>query len=259
MEYIQEDQILLYEELCGYPIREDELSIATIRFRENIRLANCIASKFSTPYDAALDKEDVLQLAYLGLWEACLKFDDNKGFKFTTYAVPMIKGRILHSLRDSGVLKTPRWFKDIRSALNKHGFTLPLTDQEVDILINEGKFSREQIIEYADIDIISLDSTLKEDSEITYGEIIPDRRNLESELNEDEIEYIIDSVVSYIKPEYRDLVEEWIYSVLADCSISQKTLATKYKCSRAQVCKVVNSAISIISMHKEEIRSLFGL
>lgn len=201
----------------------------------------------------------MLQLAYLGLWEACLKFDESKGFKFTSYAVPTIKGRILNSLRDSEVLKTPRWYKDIRSALIKYGFELPLTDQEVDILLSEGKFSREQIIEYADIDIISLDSTLKEDSEITYEEIIPDKDIFRNELDEDEIEYIIDSVVSYIKPKYRDLVEEWIYSVLADQSVSQRTLAIKYNISRTRVSKILNSAIYIIRMHREEINSLLGL
>lgn len=258
---IQEDQILLYEELCGYPIGEDQISKATIKFRENIKLANYVAAKFSVPYDAALDKEDLFQEAYLGLWKACLRFDESKGYEFSTYAVPIIKGTILRSLRDMEALKTPRSYKDIRSALDKHGFTLPLSDTEIDVLVSEGKFSRKQILAYSDLDIVSLDSPIKKNdiNGDNYSEIIPDKRRFESEFSEEELEYIIDHVVSYIKPQHQDLVEEWMYATLEGCKLGQAELSIKYNISQASVSRVLKSAINIVKMHGEEIRSLFGL
>lgn len=207
-----------------------------------------------------MSKDDILQDAYLGLWKACLGFDESKGFEFSTYAVPMIRGQIMRDLRDNEALKTPRYFKDIRSALNKHGFTLPLNDEEIDVLISEGNFSKEQIMSYAEPDLISIDSPIKEDSKNTYADIIPgDNMDLGFEMQEEEIEGIIDSVLSYIKPQHRDLVEEWMYSVLAGCRVSQETLGIKYNISQPKVSRVLRSAIDIVRMNGEEIRSLFGL
>lgn len=260
MEYIKEDQILLYEELCCKPVREDEISKATIKFRENVNLANYVAGKFSAPYDAAISKDDILQDAYLGLWKACLGFDESKGLEFSTYAVPMIRGHIMRDLRDNEALKIPRSFKDIRNALHKHGFTLPLSDEEIDILVGEKVASRKQIMSYAEPDLISIDSPIKEYSKNTYADIIPgDNMDIGFEMKEEEIEGIIDHVLSYIKPQHRDLVEEWMYSVLAGCRVSQEILGIKYNISQPKVSRVLRSAIDIVRMNGEEIRSLFGL
>ncbi len=205
-----------------------------------------------------MSKDDIIQDAYLGLWKACLGFDESKGFEFSTYAVPMIRGQIMRDLRDNEALKTPRYFKDIRYVLKKHGFTLPLSDQEIDILVREGKFSRNQIMSYAEPDIVCLDSPIKEDSKNTHAEIIPGDMDIDIKLTEDEIEYIIDHVISYIKPQHRDIVEEWMYSVLAGCKVNQETLGVKYNISQPQVGRILRSAIDIVRMNGEEIRSLFG-
>ena len=42
--------------------------------------------------------DDFQQIARLGLWKACLRYDGNKG-KFSTYAVPAIENEIKRELR----------------------------------------------------------------------------------------------------------------------------------------------------------------
>ena len=42
--------------------------------------------------------DDFKQIARLGLWKACLRYDENKG-KFSTYAVPAIENEIKMELR----------------------------------------------------------------------------------------------------------------------------------------------------------------
>lgn len=56
-----------------------------------------------------MDKDDLLGIAYIGLLNAYRRFDpskfkgpDGEGVKFSTYAVPMIKGEILREIRDRG-------------------------------------------------------------------------------------------------------------------------------------------------------------
>lgn len=261
MGYFKEDQILLYEELCGKPIKENEISKATIRFRENLKLVFYVTKRYSEPIDAAIDKEDILQTAYVALWEACLRFDESKGYEFSTYAVPIINGKILIMLRDNESLKTPRVFKDIRSALRIHGFTLPLSDEEMNILVEEKKFSRSQIVEYSQFSTISLDSYITDTDNCNLSDIIPDKDagKFYKELSEEEIERLVNSVLSYIKVNNRDLVEEWLYASLEGYRITQSELAHKYKCSQAQVSRILKSAISIIDMNKEEIQKLFGI
>lgn len=164
-------------------------------------------------------------------------------------------------LRENEALKTPRYFKDMRHALYSHGFTLPLTDEEIDILVSEGKFSRAQIMEYSEPSITSLDSPINDSGDSsTYGEIIADNRIKECEISEDEIEAIIDKIIMYIKPIHRDLVEEWMYATLSGTKLTQKVLGTKYNLSQVQVSRILNVAISTVRMfHGDEIRELLGV
>jgi RNA polymerase sigma-B factor len=56
--------------------------------------------------------DDLLQVGSIGLINAIDKFEVGKGYAFSTFAMPYIRGEIQHYLRDkSSVLKMPRrWF-----------------------------------------------------------------------------------------------------------------------------------------------------
>ena len=54
-------------------------------------------------------QEDLVQIGTIGLIKAIEKFDPGRGFKFITYAVPVIVGEIKNYLRDHGwAVKVPR-------------------------------------------------------------------------------------------------------------------------------------------------------
>lgn len=65
---------------------------------DNRKLAQAQAHKFARnsrePY------EDLEQLALIGLQKAIERYDPNNGAAFSSFAVPYIKGEILHDLRD---------------------------------------------------------------------------------------------------------------------------------------------------------------
>jgi RNA polymerase sigma factor (sigma-70 family) len=78
--------------------------------RDNQRLLHHVLKRFATadePY------EDLLQVANLGLVKAVQRFDSTKGVRFSTYAVPVIEGEVRHHLRDSLLLRQPRWVKRV--------------------------------------------------------------------------------------------------------------------------------------------------
>ena len=59
------------------------------------------------------ESEDLFQLGAIGLMKAVRRFDLSYGVEFSTYAVPMIIGEIRRFLRDDGIIKVSRSYKEL--------------------------------------------------------------------------------------------------------------------------------------------------
>lgn len=60
------------------------------------------------------EKEDLLQVGYLGLLGAIERFDPERGVKFSTYASHCVDGEIRHFIRDkSESIRRPRWMRKL--------------------------------------------------------------------------------------------------------------------------------------------------
>lgn len=57
--------------------------------RSTLRLAASVARRFYS--SAVVDREDLMQIAAVGLLRAAQKFDYRKGYRFTTYATPWVR------------------------------------------------------------------------------------------------------------------------------------------------------------------------
>jgi RNA polymerase sigma-B factor len=78
--------------------------------RCNQNLLHHILKRFayaSDPY------EDLLQVANLGLIKAAQRFDAERGVRFSTYATAIVDGELRHHLRDSLLMRQPRWVKKV--------------------------------------------------------------------------------------------------------------------------------------------------
>ncbi len=71
----------------------------------NLPLVYSIASRFR---DRVTDISDIIECGTIGLVKAFKSFDVNRGFAFSTYAVPLIYGEIRRFLRDDGIIKVSR-------------------------------------------------------------------------------------------------------------------------------------------------------
>lgn len=80
-------------------------------------LVKSVALRLSHIYGEEI--EDLIQIGYIGLIKAAERFDESKGFAFSTYAVPMITGEIRSQLRDSGAIKVSRSLKADAYAVRK--------------------------------------------------------------------------------------------------------------------------------------------
>lgn len=72
---------------------------------ENIGLVHLCVKKFR---DKGIEYEELYQAGCLGLMKAAEKFDPSLGFKFSTYAVPVIIGELKCLMRNNSAFKIPR-------------------------------------------------------------------------------------------------------------------------------------------------------
>lgn len=148
----------------------------------NAGLVRKIAHRIS--YQCAEPYEDLEQIGYLGLIRAIERFNPSHGYAFSSFAVPYIRGEMLHYLRDrSSAVKIPRrWqqlHKDgqkVREVLAEELDRQP-TDAEVaqalGVSVNEWRQSR---LAAKNRLSLSLDATISQqmDSPVTLGDTLPD-------------------------------------------------------------------------------------
>lgn len=76
---------------------------------QNLGLVHSVAKRFK---GRGVDYEDLFQSGCIGLIKAVDNFDEEKGFQFSTYAVPVIMGEIRRVFRDGGAIKVGRTLKE---------------------------------------------------------------------------------------------------------------------------------------------------
>lgn len=73
------------------------------------KIAHQVSRQCHEPY------EDLEQIGFIGLIHAIERFNPNQGCAFSSFAMPYIRGEILHYLRDKGSLvKIPRRWQEIQ-------------------------------------------------------------------------------------------------------------------------------------------------
>ena len=71
-----------------------------INVEEHLGLVGNIATKVYKRYCGYHEYDDLMQEGHIGLIQAAKKFDDSKGYKFSTYAYSQIHGHIRNYIRN---------------------------------------------------------------------------------------------------------------------------------------------------------------
>jgi RNA polymerase sigma-B factor len=132
--------------------------------------------------------EDLVQIGFIGLIRAIERFNPQQGCAFSSFAIPYIRGEILHYLRDKGhVMRIPRRWqelytkgKTLRKELTNE---LGRSPREVEIAqalgISLNEWHECQLAQQNRM-LVSLDATVAQslDCQITFGDTLPDPRCL---------------------------------------------------------------------------------
>lgn len=119
--------------------------------------------------------EDLLQVGYVGLMKAVRGYEAGSRAKFSSYAHAMVEGEIRHYLRDTPLMKRPRWAKSLYAQVAKATARLmaelgrpPLTEE----IAREVNVAPEGITElmkiYLDTDVRSLDAPAGNEGDSGY-------------------------------------------------------------------------------------------
>lgn len=80
------------------------------RINDNLKLVHLCCHRMK---DKGIEYDELYSTGCLGLVKAAKKFDETKGFQFSTYAVPVILGEIKQLFRDNNPIKISRSLKEL--------------------------------------------------------------------------------------------------------------------------------------------------
>ncbi|BDA66206.1 RNA polymerase sigma-37 factor [Rivularia sp. IAM M-261] len=179
--------LLTYHQNPSIKLRNELVQLHTGLVR---KMAHKFSHQCNEPY------EDLEQIGYFGLIRAIERFDPSQGYAFSSFAVPYIRGEMLHFLRDrSTLLKIPRRWQELYNEGQKirkdlaESLGRPPKDSEIADLLDvplhewqETKLAAQNRMP------LSLDATVVHyvDCQITLGEALPCPRSTSVQLEEEE-------------------------------------------------------------------------
>ena len=95
----------------------EQTQIYQTRAQENLGLVHLCANRFK---DRGIEYDDLYGAGCIGLLKAARAFDETRGVKFSTYAVPVILGEIKRLFRDGGSIKISRSLKELSLRLSRY-------------------------------------------------------------------------------------------------------------------------------------------
>lgn len=142
------------------------------------KIAHRLKQQCTEPY------EDLEQIGYLGLIRAIERFDPHQGCAFSSFAVPYIRGEILHFLRDQGsAVKIPRRWQELQREGQKVRKQLTETLGRLPKDAEIAQSLQVSLQEWRDSKLaaqnrlpLSLDATVSQqvDHPLTLGDTLPD-------------------------------------------------------------------------------------
>lgn len=196
--------------------------------------------------------DDLMQVGSLGLINAIERFDIERGYAFSSFAIPYIRGEIQHYLRDKGtVVRIPRkWqtlqsqsaqaIRQLQAELNRKPSDREIADR-LDITEEEWQQVR---LASSNRHLLSLDAPIKENDDGTssLGDLLPDAGYRSFQLaQEDRIR--LQQALAQLERRTREVVE---FVFLQD--LTQKETAEKLGISSVTVSRRIRKGLQHLQL-----------
>lgn len=201
--------------------REDKIN-------ENIGLVHSIAKRYC---GRGVEYEDLFQNGCLGLIKAVDNFDEDKGFAFSTYAVPVIMGEIKRCFRDGGAIKVSRSLKEKANkaqALRERFLKNELREPTISELSSLLEISIEETAEVLNVitPMLSLNS-FGEDENNTIDVPIDESESIFNKIS-------VNQLLQHLNKNEQELIYYRYYRGLTQCDIAKKFGVSQVQISRRE-------------------------
>ena len=179
IENIDENHLLSHEEeiILIKRIKKGDKFAQEIFFKCNMALIKNVARKFNT---SKMTYEDLVQEGCLGLLRAIELYDENLGNKFSSYAIHWIYQAISRAIHNKErMIKLPEYvLEKIKKIVNVSDYLSDKlhrepTNMELAKEMNIDVLEVEELKKHLN-DTFSLDATIGDDTDLTFGDLVRD-------------------------------------------------------------------------------------
>jgi RNA polymerase sigma-B factor len=222
----------------AYRERGDRRAIERI-LSMHAKILNHVVGRYASCSEESY--EDLLQAGYVGLMKAVNGYRLDSEAKFSSYAYSMIEGEIKHHLRDTDLVKRPRWARSLHARVSEA--TARLTSELgrpplIEEVAGEVNITPEGVSElmklFSDTDVMSLDAG--EDDEVDVSAIKSLRYETFSLPVEDRI--LLEQALESLSELQRKVVYLFFYKDLCQTEIGKKLGLSQRKTSRTMASAV---------------------
>jgi RNA polymerase sigma-B factor len=203
----------------------------------NLGLAETITRRYEARGER---REDLLQVALLGLLKAVERFEPERGLAFSTFATPTIEGELKRHFRDyRWAVRVPRRLQERLLEVNQS--VAVLTQQHrrsptVEEIARDTQLSSEEILEALEagraIVAGSIDSTA-DDEEEGRG-VVGQLGEIDDQIERVEAQLVVSRLLDRLSPRERAIVVMRFYE-----GRTQSEIATRFGVSQMQVSRIL--------------------
>ena len=218
--------------------KQGEKEVLTLIVKENQALAYSLVNRYKVTRKE--EKEDLNQVALMGLLKAIDNFDFSYDVSFSTYAVPIILGEIKKYFRESSFLKVSRNLKDIYYQIEKEKSNyLKEHSQEItlDELEKRLNISRYDLVLAMESNIAPLSIEKEYENEKDTG------FSLDMVISDTKKDPLIDLLTLNEAVDKLNEKEKLLINLRFYKDFSQKEVAEKFNVSQVQISRIEKQVI----------------
>lgn len=219
--------------------KQGEKELLDLIVKENEALAYSLVNRYKV--SKREEKEDLNQVALIGLLKAIDNFDFSFEVNFSTYAVPIILGEIKKHFRDSSLLKVSRNLKDLYYQIEKEksnylkDYNNEITLDELEKRLNINRYDLVLAME-SNIAPLSIEKQYEseKDGNFSLENIIADSKN----------DKLVDLLTLNEAIESLNSKEKILLNLRFYNDYSQKEVASKFNVSQVQISRIEKQVIT---------------
>jgi len=218
----------------------------------NLRFVISVAKQYQ---NRGLDLPDLINEGNIGLIRAAQKFDNNRGFKFISYAVWWIRQAILHALAEhSRTVRIPpnqtaslTKFNRAMSSLEQSLEREP-TDEEIQSIMQDFDVSKIRDMRTFNNKTLSFDAPMSdEDGAMTLLDYIPNKDSVvpDSELNKESFKEDLIKVLNRLNERQRAVIIMY-YGLKGNQPSTLEDIGDKLNLTRERVRQIKDGALRFL-------------